>query len=214
MFSKLQYISQGATAKEQLENIQNGLDAGCDWVQLRFKNGNENEFVEVAEQVKTICSTYRATFIINDHAQIAKDIDADGVHLGLQDMPVLQARQILGESKIIGGTANTLGDVLSRVNEKCDYIGLGPFRFTATKEKLSPLLGLQGFETIMNALAEREINIPVYAIGGIMDEDIESILATGVYGVAVSGMITGSKDKKELIQKLNSMLYEKVSNRG
>ena len=214
MFSKLQYISQGATAKEQLENIQNGLDAGCDWVQLRFKNGNENEFVEVAEQVKTICSTYCATFIINDHAQIAKDIDADGVHLGLQDMPVLQARQILGESKIIGGTANTLGDVLSRVNEKCDYIGLGPFRFTATKEKLSPLLGLQGFETIMNALTEREINIPVYAIGGIMDEDIESILATGVYGVAVSGMITGSKDKKELIQKLNSMLYEKVSNRG
>ena len=134
MFSKLQYISQGLTANEQIENIQSALDAVCQWVQLRFKNANEKEFIKVAEQVKTICSSYNATFIVNDRVEDAKTIDADGVHLGLQDMSVTQAQNILGKNKIIGGTANTLSDVMMRLNEKCDYIGLGPFRFTTTKE--------------------------------------------------------------------------------
>jgi thiamine-phosphate pyrophosphorylase len=212
MFSRLQYISQGTTAKEQMENIQSALDGACQWVQLRFKNADEKEFSAVAEQVKQICSSYRASFIINDHVEVAKEIDADGVHLGLHDMSVTKARNILGAGKIIGGTANTLFDVLNRVNEKCDYIGLGPFRFTATKEKLSPVLGLEGFENIMNELDKRQINIPVYAIGGILDADVESVMNTGVFGIAVSGMITAHPNKKELIQKLNSMLYEKVSN--
>jgi len=149
MFSKLQYISQGATARDQLNNIQESLDAGCDWIQLRFKNATTEEIKALAQQVKAVCPSYGATFIINDHPQIAKDIDADSVHLGLQDMPVTEARKIVGD-KIIGGTANTLDDILKRVDEGCNYIGLGPLRFTTTKEKLSPILGLEGYKKIMD----------------------------------------------------------------
>lgn len=212
MYSKLQYISQGSTAKEQLENIQSTLDAGCEWVQLRFKNADEKEFSSVAEQVKNICKNYNAVFIVNDNVELAKKIDADGVHLGLQDMSVLQARTILRENKIIGGTANTLIDVLTRVDEKCDYIGLGPFRFTSTKTNLSPVLGLHGYKDIMTEVLKNKIHIPIYAIGGIAIDDVASLINTGVYGVAVSGTITNHSDKKRLLQKFNSLLHEKINN--
>ena len=210
MFSKLQYISQGITAGEQLSNIQHALDAGSVWIQLRFKNSTPAAIQSLAEQVKEICASYGATFIINDHPQIAKDIAADGVHLGLQDMPVRDARKIIGD-KIIGGTANTLDDVLKRVDEGCNYIGLGPFRFTTTKEKLSPVLGLPGYKNIITALHERQILVPVYAIGGIVAEDITAIMQTGIYGVAVSGVITNHPDRKLLLQQLNTFLYEPVN---
>lgn len=211
MFSKLQYISQGATASEQLYNIQQALEAGCNWIQLRFKNATDNDISALAAEVKKICTKYTATFIINDHPHIAKAVDADGVHLGLSDLPINEAKKIVGTDKIIGGTANTLEHVLQRVEEGCNYIGLGPLRFTTTKEKLSPVLGLQGYKKIMDALAERQIQIPVYAIGGIVLEDIEAIMQTGVYGVAVSGIITHHPDKKLLMQQLNTFLYETIN---
>lgn len=212
MFSMLQYISQGSTAKEQLENIQSVLDAGCEWIQLRFKNASENEFSSVAKQVKKLCDSYSATFIINDNVELTKKIDADGVHLGLQDMPVSEARVIVGKNKIIGGTANTLSDVLSRIQDNCDYIGLGPFRFTSTKINLSPVLGLDGYKNIMKEIAKSNTRIPVYAIGGISVGDVEAIINTGVYGVAVSGAITDHSNKKELLQTFNSLLHEKINN--
>lgn len=206
MYSKLQYISQGFTAKAQLQNIESTLDAGCEWIQLRFKNAGEKEFYAVAQQIKNLCERYNATFIINDNVELAKNIDADGVHLGLQDMGVTMARSILGDNKIIGGTANTLNDVVTRIHEKCDYIGLGPFRFTETKTNLSAVLGLDGYKIIMNEVLKNKVHIPIYAIGGISVDDIESIINTGVYGVAVSGAITNKTNKKGLLQTFNSLL--------
>ncbi len=210
MYSKLQYISQGSTPKEQLDSIQSVLDAGCEWIQLRFKNASEKEFSIVAQQVKNRCESYKATFIINDNVELAKNIDAAGVHLGLQDMPVIQARAILREKKIIGGTANTLSDVLKRIHEQCDYIGLGPFRFTSTKSNLSPVLGLEGYKNIMNEVSKNKIQIPIYAIGGISIEDVEPILNSGIYGIATSGMITNHPNKKELLYTINSILRTTV----
>ncbi|HVA99299.1 MAG TPA: thiamine phosphate synthase [Bacteroidia bacterium] len=206
MYSKIQYISQGTTVSEQLTNIEKVLDAGCDWIQLRFKNATENELINSAESVKKLCEKYKATFIVNDHVELAKKINADGVHLGLQDTSIKNARAILGSKKIIGGTANTLNDVLKRVEEKCDYIGLGPFAFTITKEKLSPVLGIEGYQKIMNELQKINISIPIYAIGGIELEDVESIVNTGVYGIAVSGLITHHNNKRILFEQLNQQL--------
>ena len=211
MFNKLQYISQGTNTGEQLNNIQQALSAGCKWIQLRFKNAATDDISALAEQVKRICSDYAATLIINDHPHIAKAVDADGVHLGLTDLSIDDAKKIVGTSKIIGGTANTLTDVLQRAEEGCNYVGLGPLRFTTTKQKLSPILGLQGYKKIMDELAVRQIQIPVYAIGGIVLEDIDAIIQTGVYGVAVSGIITYHPDKKLLLQQLNTLLYDTVN---
>ena len=206
MFSKLQYISQGETAAAQLKNINEALDAGCSWIQLRFKNAEEYEIKASAEEVKKICDTYSATFIINDHPLIAKAVDADGVHLGLTDMKILEAKNIAGENKIIGGTANTLQDVLQRVEEGCNYVGLGPLRFTTTKAQLSPVLGFAGYKYITDKLKQRNIDIPIYAIGGIVTEDISSILQTGIYGIAVSGIITQHPNKKELVKEINAYM--------
>lgn len=188
---KLQYISQGNTIQEQEQHIRNALDNGIKWVQVRWKNAPENELISLCEISKQLCSAYQSVCIINDHVQIAKEIDADGVHLGLDDCSVDEARLTLGENKIIGGTANTLSDVIQRINESCDYIGLGPLRFTTTKEKLSPVLGYEGYQKIIDGLREQSIDIPkIFAIGSVAFEDILPLQEIGIYGVAVSGIIT------------------------
>ena len=211
MFSKLQYISQGETSAVHLHNIHAVLNAGYKWIQLRFKNGTSDEITELAIEVKKSCIEHNAIFIINDHPQIAKAVDADGVHLGLTDMAITEAKNIVGAGKIIGGTANTIQDVLQRVEEGCSYVGLGPLRFTPTKIKLSPVLGLAGYQSIMNELREREISIPIYAIGGIVTEDIIALLQTGIYGVATSGLITDHPDKKILLQQFNFLFHDTVN---
>lgn len=207
MISKLHYISQGNTVDEQLYNIQKTLDNGCEWVQLRFKNGNTEELLTVAEKTKQLCEQYKATFIINDKVDLAYQIEADGVHLGLDDMRIKDAQSILGNQKIIGGTANTFEHVLQRANENCDYIGLGPFRFTTTKEKLSPILGLEGYKTILNQMNEQHIKTPLIAIGGITLEDIDLLIETGLHGIAVSGLLTQSPT---ITTTLNEKLYVNI----
>lgn len=188
---KLQYISQGNTEGEQLLTIHKVLDSGVKWVQIRWKNAPEHALIRLCENAKQLCSEYHAVCIINDHVQLAKHIDADGVHLGLDDTSIMEARMILGEGKIIGGTANTLSHVIQRINESCDYIGLGPLRFTSTKEKLSPVLGFEGYQSIIQGLKEASIEVPkIYAIGGVNVEDVQRLQQIGIYGVAVSGQIT------------------------
>ncbi|NHN27966.1 thiamine phosphate synthase [Flavobacterium jejuense] len=207
MISKLHYISQGNTVDEQLYNIEKTLDNGCDWIQLRFKNGNYNQLLTLAEKTKQLCSQHKATFIINDKVDLAYQMEADGVHLGLDDMQIKDARAILGNQKIIGGTANTLEHILQRVNEKCGYIGLGPFRFTTTKEKLSPILGLEGYQTILNQMKENNISTPLIAIGGIQVEDVSALLKTGIHGIAVSGLLT---QNPTITTTLNEKLYVNI----
>ena len=207
MISKLHYISQGTTVDEQLYNIEKTLDNGCDWIQLRFKNGNYNQLLAVAEKTKHLCNQYKATFIINDKVDLAYQIEADGVHLGLDDMRIKDARAILGNQKIIGGTANTLEHILRRVHEKCDYIGLGPFSFTTTKEKLSPILGLEGYKTILNQMNEQHSKTPLIAIGGITLEDIDLLIETGLHGIAVSGLLT---QNPTITTALNEKLYVNI----
>ncbi|ASW75562.1 thiamine-phosphate synthase [Chryseobacterium piperi] len=202
---RLQYISQGNTKEDQELNIYKALDAGVQWVQVRWKNAPAGELIQLCERAKLLCTDYQAICIVNDHAELAKKIDADGVHVGLNDISVLEARKILEPRKIIGGTANTLVDVLQRMSEQCDYIGLGPLRFTSTKEKLSPVLGFEGYHKLIQHLKERSFDLPkIYAIGGVQLDDIELLQQIGIYGVAVSGQITHQPSiVNEIKQALN-----------
>lgn len=210
MYKRLQYISQGNTIETQLHNIRQALEHGCQWIQMRFKNATSEDTFTLAEAVKILCKEYSATFIINDNVPLTLEIDADGVHLGLNDMKIANARAILGNQKIIGGTANTFEDIQKQINQGADYIGLGPFRFTKTKANLSPILGLEGYQNILNQLKEEQIKTPVYAIGGILTDDVESIIKTGIHGIAISGLITESDSKTKLITELNEKLYGNV----
>ncbi|WP_405605085.1 thiamine phosphate synthase [Polaribacter sp. Asnod1-A03] len=189
MICKLQYITQGKTPEEHLVNIQKSCAAGADWVQLRLKELDTKVILETAKKARKITSEFNAKLIINDHYKIAKAVNADGVHLGKNDECPLIVRQFLGTSFIIGGTANTVEDCEILLDKKVDYIGLGPYQFTKTKKKLSPVLGVLGYQNILEKL---QTKVPIIAIGGIELKDVSEIINTGIYGVAVSGTITNN----------------------
>jgi len=207
---KIQYISQGETAEEHFINCKNVLEAGGEWIQLRMKNFSIEEVKETALKVQLLCKEFEAIFILNDNVQLTNEIDADGVHLGLSDTPISKAIELFDENKIIGGTANSYEDVVQRINEGCDYIGLGPFRFTKTKANLSPVLGLEGYKALIDRLTEAQLRIPIIAIGGIEIEDISSILLTGIQGVALSGALSGALSTKENMDTIKSKIYEQA----
>lgn len=197
--NKLHYISQGATPKEHLENIQKACASGAELVQLRLKNLSEKKILKTALEAREITNHFQTRLIINDHYKIAKETKADGVHLGLTDTNPKIARKELFSWQIIGGTANTLQDCQQRIEEDVDYIGLGPFRFTSTKDNLSPVLGLNGYSLI---LEELKTKTPVIAIGGITTNDVADILKTGVSGIAISGEITKDFNKIRTFHQL------------
>ena len=187
MIPKLHYISQGKTPEEHLQAIQNACAAGAELVQLRLKNVAETVILETAKKAKEITDHFQTRLIINDHYKIAAKIQADGVHLGKTDTCPKIARKELASWQVIGGTANTLEDCQTLLGKNVDYIGLGPYQFTETKKNLSPVLGKNGYLTI---LEELQTATPIIAIGGITLDDISDIMSTGVYGIAVSGEIT------------------------
>ena len=201
--SKLQFITTNALLAEQ------ACKGGVDWIQLRLKNITYNDYMSVAREVKAVCRRYNAAFIINDNAHMAMEIMADGVHLGKEDMPPAAARQLLGDNYIIGSTANTAADVNFLSNQPIDYIGLGPFRFTDTKKNLSPVLGLDGYRGIFEAVKERALSTPpVIGIGGITENDVADLLSTGLYGIAVSGALANSDNVEDAAARFkNSISY-------
>jgi len=206
MIDKLQFISNQTKELTHLDSIQIALEAGCRWIQLRVKGQSYDEVLQMAIMAKNLCDSYQAKLIVNDFPDVAKEIDAYGLHLGLNDMSISDARQIVGQKMVIGGTANTLENILDRMNEGADYIGLGPFRFTSTKQNLSPILGLKGYRNLTAALKSLHHTIPLIAIGGITQEDISEILETGVYGVAISSFIINAENPKNVVHKINNVL--------
>lgn len=198
----LQFITHQTERYSYLESARMALEGGCKWIQLRMKEASAEEVETVALQLKTLCKEHEAILILDDYVELAKKLEVDGVHLGKKDMPVGQARQILGEAFIIGGTANTFEDVVQHYRAGADYLGIGPFRFTTTKKNLSPVLGLKGYSSIMSQMKEANIELPVVAIGGITTEDIPDILRTGVNGIAMSGSILRAENPVEETRKI------------
>lgn len=199
---ELQFITHFTEKYSYYDSARMALEGGCRWIQLRMKDASPEEVEQEALRVQALCRTYHATFIIDDHVELVKKIHADGVHLGKHDMPVAEARRLLGNDFIIGGTANTFDDVKMHYEAGADYIGCGPFRFTTTKKNLSPILGLEGYRRIVSQMKEAGINLPIVAIGGITREDIPAILQTGVTGVALSGTILRADNPTEETRRI------------
>lgn len=200
----IQFITHYTERYSYLDSARIALEGGCRWIQLRMKNCPLSEVEAVGRQVKALCKEHDAIFIIDDYVELAQKLEADGVHLGKNDMPVAEARQVLGEGFLIGGTANTFEDIVRHYQGGADYIGCGPFRFTTTKQNLSPVLGLQGYASLMQQMKETDIHLPVVAIGGITRQDIPDILRTGVHGIALSGAVLHANNPvKEMQDILN-----------
>lgn len=190
----VQFISHYTERWSYLDSIRLALEGGCMWVQLRMKDAPAEEVAANAKEAAALCRSYGAKFIIDDHVELVKECGADGVHLGKNDMPVDEARRLLGSDYIIGGTANSFEDVERHWRAGADYIGCGPFRFTTTKKKLSPILGIEGYRNICRQMREHGIALPIVAIGGIEYGDIAELMQTGIDGIALSGSILRASD--------------------
>lgn len=190
----IQFISHYTQDYGYLDSIRMALDGGCRWIQLRMKEASDEDILRIGHEVRLLCDRYQATFIIDDHVELVREIGADGVHLGKKDMPISEARRLLGNDCIIGGTANTFDDVKMHYESSANYIGCGPFRFTTTKKGLSPVLGLEGYRDIVTKMRTEGIDLPIVAIGGITADDIPDILRTGVTGIALSGTVLRADD--------------------
>ena len=203
----LQFITHYTERYTYLDSVRIALEGGCRWIQLRMKEASPEEILPIALEALALCRKYNATFIIDDHVEIAKQIKADGVHLGKLDMPITEARKTLGKDFIIGGTANTFEDVQMLYKDGADYIGCGPFRYTITKKNLSPVLGLEGYRHIISQMNKTNIHLPIVAIGGITQKDIPSLMETGITGIALSGSILRAEhpidEMKETIKTIH-----------
>ena len=193
----LQFITHHTDRYDEIAGTRAVLEGGCRWVQLRMKDAPAEEVRRIGREIEKLCREYGAKFILDDHVELVRELNADGVHLGKLDTPIAEARRLLGPEYLIGATANTFEDIERGAGQGADYIGLGPFRFTQTKRNLSPVLGLEGYRTIM----ERCRNAGV-AIGGITAADVEDILATGVTGIALSGALLQAENTLEETQRI------------
>ncbi|MET7029103.1 thiamine phosphate synthase [Sediminicola luteus] len=198
---KLHYISQGNSPKEHLENIQKACTSGIELVQLPLINdASDKKMLKFAQEAREITAHFQTRLIIRDHYKIAKEIKADGVHLGQTDASPTLVRKNLYTWQMIGATANMLQECEALLENEVDYICLGPFRETTTDNNVSPALGLNGYTAIIEILNTKT---PIIGFGGITLEDVIAILETGINGLAVSGEITRNFDN---IRTFNQLL--------
>ncbi len=196
---KLHYISQGNSPKEHLENIQKACTSGAELVQLNLKHSSEKKLLKFANEAREITAHFQTRLLINDYYKIAKEVKADGVHLEKTDTCPTIARKYLHTWQLIGGTANTLLDCQKLLVKDLDYISLSPFRETITTANLNPVLGLNGYRLIIEAL---ETETPIIGFGGITTEDVTAILETGISGIAVSDAITNDFNSINIFNQL------------
>ena len=203
----MQFITHHTDRYSYLDSVRIALEGGCRWVQLRMKGANEALMEQTAIAAQQMCREHGATFIIDDDVALAKRIGADGVHLGKNDMPIAEARRVLGEEFIIGGTVNTFEDIEATLRGATpDYFGCGPFRYTTTKQNLAPILGTEGYREIVDKMRANNISIPIVAIGGIRKEDVAELLALGVSGIAISGGILNAQNPIKETQEIVNLI--------
>lgn len=202
----LQFITHPSDKYSIAEEVQMAIEGGCQWVQLRMKDASEEEIRQTALEIIPMCQENGTFLIIDDHVSLVNDLKVSGVHLGKEDMDPLEAREILGPHAIIGITANTADDIIKYKGKDVDYVGLGPFRFTTTKKKLAPQLGIEGYRDIVEKVRAAGVELPIVAIGGIVLDDIDALMSTGINGIAMSSAIINAPDPvaytSEVLEKL------------
>lgn len=186
------------------EQVEDAIKGGATFIQLREKNLSYEKFLEEAKKIKEITDKYGVPFVINDNVEIAKEIDADGVHVGQSDTEAKRAREILGKDKIIGISAGNLKEAIDAEKNGADYIGIGAMFHTDTKSDATSVT----FEEAKEITGK--VNIPVVAIGGINSENILSLKGTGVDGIAVISAIFSHENIYDATHKLRKLAEELI----
>jgi len=199
----LYVITDENLLKNSLEKaVLDALEGGADVVQYRAKKKDAKEIVEEAVILKKLCKRFGVPLIVNDRIDVALSVDADGVHVGQEDIPPLYARRLIGNGKILGLSTKTLEQVEEANKLPVDYIGFGSV-FPTTTKKDAKLAGLEKLKEAVKLSVQ-----PVIAIGGITEENVEEVLKTGCSGVAVVSAVFGREDVKQATKMLKEKLQK------
>lgn len=197
MKARLQFLTLDRAPHTHFEQARLALEGGVQWIQLRAKNLSRPEWIKTAREVALLCHDFGATLIINDSPEVAYQVEADGVHLGPHDLPPHEARKILGDYAIIGVTLNHLDHLKNLSSARVDYAGVGPVRFTESKNQLAPVHTDESLRELI-----RQAALPCYAIGGVTGADWPSLKGLGAHGIAVSGAIALAENPVQATQEL------------
>jgi thiamine-phosphate pyrophosphorylase len=188
--ARLQFLTLDQSPYSHAEQARFALEGGVKWIQLRTKNLSEKDWIKTAIEVGNLCRDFGATFMVNDSPRVALAAEADGVHLGPKDVSPQSARALLGEFAIVGVTLNTLDHLSILSTARIDYAGVGPVRYTTSKELLAPVHSDKSLQELIQGARP----VPCYAIGGVRAEDWENLQRLGAHGFAVSSAIALSPD--------------------
>lgn len=190
--------------RSHIEQAEIGCNAGANWIQYRCMTKSDDELVAEINQIASICDDWGATLIITNHYHLLDKVDAQGVHIEDSDADLSTIRQVIGEDKTLGASATNLAGLLKTQHSGVvDYCVFGPFAHTETRPNNSPLLGYDGYRQ----LEKVSIEIPVIATGGIQLQDVELLLKTDIYGIAVSSAINRSVDPARMVKEFYRKVY-------
>jgi len=195
------YIITDRRLKPEIASVKQALEGGATSIQLRIKNAPTREMYEIGKEIRKLTNEYGALFFVDDRIDVALAVNADGVQLGPDDMPIEIAREI-APNLIIGASVYSLEEALEAEMKGADYLGAGSVFPTQTKKDVK-VIGIEGLREIVNA-----VKIPVVAIGGINLENVREVLLTGVDGIAVVSAVMGTEDVKRATEGLRRIIEE------
>lgn len=184
------------------EAVEQAIAGGCTMVQLREKDGSAREFFQLAKRVQEITERHAVPLIINDRADLALALNADGVHVGQSDLPCKTVRDMLGEHKLVGVSAATLEEALQAQRDGASYLGVGAMNATSTKQNTRSVTPEQ------LAQIKRAVSIPVVAIGGICEANVSALENTGIDGIAVVSAVLAQPDIQQAAARLKARFQE------
>lgn len=206
--SKFHYITQDLENKSHPEQAQLACQAGSKWIQYRCFSKTQTDKLQEASEIASICDDWGATLIITDDIELVSKADIQGVHIEDMDADFKKVRQIIGADKTLGASANTFEHILKIWESGAvDYVGCGPFAHTDTKPNKYPHLGISGYADIASKMLTQNIDLPLLAVGGIGIHDIDSIIKTGVYGIAVSAAVNKADDPSFAYRQIHRKVY-------
>lgn len=197
---KFQYITHDIQQLTHIEQAQNACEAGAKWIQYRCLSKPDEELLKDINAIAEICDDWGTTLIVTDHIHLNGKADIQGFHIEDMDADFTTLRKQVGNDITLGGSANTIENLVRLAKEGVDYAGFGPFSTTETKPNNYPLLSIEDYTLALRHLKELNIELPVLAVGGVKIYDVESLMQTGVYGIAVSGAINFADDFIEAYQ--------------
>jgi len=203
--SRFHYLTQDLQDRSHKEQARMACEAGANWIQYRCLSKADEELIDEIDQIAEICDDWGTTLIITNHYHLLNKVDAQGVHIEDFDADLAAIRMVIGEDKTLGASATNVQRLMEvQQTGVVDYCGYGPFAHTDTKPNNKPLLGFEGYRELQK---HPEIIIPVIAVGGIQLTDVEHLLETGVYGLAVSAAVNLAVDPLRALKTFYQKIY-------